>query len=239
MTVIIKQLISQHEEIYIEHLLGDNDPTNREQGLERLCKHYRAGRQLRRTSRFRTILVGLLHDQTGSVRRWSLNALALIGTKAQLPAIRDAVVANREDPDIFGAGVSALAAILDAEEARTFFRANDMALEGGVLFAAAQQNENFKEELRQTRVDIDYASASDLRLIGLLVGLDKAPENLFSIKHPNSAVIGALNHHDDRLVAQYSVWATYENPTLGLRHLSISLKDIESQRPNVRSMFTA
>ncbi|MFD0465086.1 hypothetical protein ACFQY9_27840 [Microvirga aerilata] len=179
-------------------------------------------------------MIGLLHDQAPSVRRWSLNALALIGTKAQLSAIRDAVVANRDDADIFAAGVSALAAVLDADEARTFFHIHDMPLEGGILFAAAQQNDNFKQELRQSRVDIDYASAADLRLVGLLIGLGKAPENLFSLNHKNAAVIGALNGHDDRLVAQYSVWATYENPKLGLRHLRIPLKDIEAQRPNVR-----
>lgn len=235
MPVKYRDSIPQHEEIYLEHLLGDGDPNSREQGLERLCKNLRAGRQLRRTGRFLTLLVGLLHDEAASVRRWALNALALIGTKAQLAAVRDAVSANREDPDVFAAGVSALAAIVvDPDEAKAFFQKNDMPLEGGILFAAAQQSDNFKAELRRVRVDIDYASASDLRLVGLLIGLGKAPENLFTLDHRNAEVIGALNTHDDRLVAQYSVWATYENPRLGLRDLRIPLKDIEAQRPNVR-----
>lgn len=234
MPVKYRAWIPHHEEIYLEHLLGDGDPNSREQGLERLCKNCRAGRQLRRTGRFLTILVGLLHDEAASVRRWALNALALIGTKTQLAAVRDAVSANREDPDVFAAGVSALAAIVDPDEAKAFFAKNDMPLEGGILYAAAQQSDNFKDELRRVKVDIDYASASDLRLVGLLIGLGKAPENLFTLDYPNSEVIGALNTHDDRLVAQYSVWATYENPKLGLRDLRIPLKDIEVQRPNVR-----
>jgi hypothetical protein len=50
----------------------------------------------------------------------------------------------------------------------------------------------------------------------------------------NSAIIGALNDHDDDLVAQYSIWAITENPKLGLADLRVNLKDIESLPPNVR-----
>jgi nucleoside phosphorylase len=226
--------LTAQEEIYIEHLLLNQDAANREYGLERLCKHYRAERRLRKVPRFIIILLGLLHDPAPSVKRWALNTIALVGSKAQIAAVGQALSANRDDPDVFAAGVAAAASLLNGDEARTFFRSSDIPLEGGALYAAAQQSANFKKELRLARVDIDTAEAKDLRLVGLLIGLGKAPEHFFSLSHRNRDVIGALNFHDDRLVAQYSVWATYENPKLSLRDLKISLNDIDAHRPNIR-----
>lgn len=69
----------------------------------------------------------------------------------------------------------------------------------------------------------------------LLIGMDKAPKNLFTPRHDNANVIGELNRHDDTLVSQYSIWAITENPLMGVRNLRISLKDIESMPPNVRA----
>ena len=226
--------IERHEEIYIAHLLGDGDAGNRENGLERLCKHLRVKRYVRHKPKILTLLVGLLQDETRSVRRWALNALALMGSASQTVAIQNAIYDNREDLDTFGAGISALAAISNSENIHKIFADNDLALENGVLFAAAQQCDAFKEELRATRVNIENTSDSDLRLVMLLLGLGKAPEHFFSSRHRNRDVVGDLNTHQDRLVAQYSVWATFENPKLGLKDLRISLKDVAGQRPNVR-----
>jgi nucleoside phosphorylase len=83
-------------------------------------------------------------------------------------------------------------------------------------------------------VNIDYANPPELRLAGILVGLDKAPEHLFSLNSPNHEVIGELNSHPDPIVAQYSIWATYENPTLSLKDLRLPLHDVEAKAPNIR-----
>jgi nucleoside phosphorylase len=83
-------------------------------------------------------------------------------------------------------------------------------------------------------VRVDYADPPELRLAGILVGLDKAPENLFSLNAFNREAIGELNLHPDSIVAQYSIWATYENPNLGLKNLRLPLHDVEAKAPNVR-----
>jgi hypothetical protein len=71
-------------------------------------------------------------------------------------------------------------------------------------------------------------------MAGVLVGLNRAPQNLFSLTLPNEDIIGELNHYPDPIVAQYSIWAIYENPALGLKNLRLRLHDVESRPPNIR-----
>ena len=182
--------------------------------------------------------MGLLHDDAPKVKRWALNALALVGAKANVRAIVEAIQRNRNDPDILGAGVSALCALLPAEGARIELQKADLPIEGAILMAAVQHSGHFQDELRVARIRIDYASAPELRLAGVLVGLDKAPENLFSLTLPNREVIGELNSHPDLVVAQYSIWATYENPKLSLKNLRLPLHDVKSKPPNVRKYMS-
>jgi hypothetical protein len=178
--------------------------------------------------------MGLLHDEAPKVKRWALNALALAGNRSHVPAVVEAIQRNRHDPDIIGAGVSALCALLPADEARAQLQKVDLPIEGAVLLAAVQHSAHFQDELRVTRVNIDKASSAELRMAGILVGLNRAPKNLFSLSIPNENIIGELNHYRDAFVAQYSIWATYENPNLGLKNLRLRLHGVESKPANVR-----
>jgi nucleoside phosphorylase len=203
-------------------------------GLQRLCSHYRNGHVLASPHPVKVVLLGLLTDESEKVRRWALNGLALMGNQRDAEPILAAISRYRAEPDVLAAGIAALAAILEPEKLTTMMLRNDLPLEGGLLLAAAQRTDLFDNQLRSNRVNIDLATPVDLRMAELLVGLGRAPENLFSARHPNSTIIGELNTHDDALVAQYSVWATVENPLLSFAHLRLALKNIESQPKNVR-----
>ena len=222
------------EVAYIELLIGDRDPESKKIGLQRLCKLYRQGLRHHQPERLSIHLMGLLHDEAPKVKRWALNALALIGSRNNIKAIVEAIQRNRNDPDILGAGVSALCALLPAAEAKKELEQADLPLAGATLMAAVQHSGHFQNELRIARVQIDYADPPELRLAGILVGLDKAPEHLFSLNIPNREVIGELNLHPDAIVAQYSIWATYENPTLSLKDLRLPLHDVEAKPANIR-----
>ncbi|WP_083860013.1 5'-methylthioadenosine/S-adenosylhomocysteine nucleosidase [Bradyrhizobium diazoefficiens] len=222
------------EAAYLELLIGDRDPESKKIGLQRLSKLYRQGLQHRDPERIAIHLMGLLHDEAPKVKRWALNALALIGGQNNVRAITEAIQRNRNDPDILAAGVSALCALLPVEQARQELERADLPIEGAILLAAVQHSGHFQSELRIARVRIDYADEPELRLAGILVGLDKAPEHLFSLNVPNYEAIGELNSHPDPIVAQYSVWATYENPRLTLKNLRLPLHDVDAKPPNVR-----
>jgi nucleoside phosphorylase len=182
----------------------------------------------------KVVLLGLLNDESEKVKRWALNSLALLGTGRDADPIVHAVLRNRGEPDLVGAGISALAALVPPERLTQMLMKHDMPLEGGLLLAAAQQTPLFDAHLRGLKLDVDKAVASDLRMGSLLVGLRRAPDHLFSPRHPNSTIIGELNTHDDALVAQYSVWAIVESPELSLRDLKLHIEDVESLPENVR-----
>ena len=227
--------IAKREAEYIQLLLGHSEPRGKEAGLERLCAHYRAGRLLRDSHSICQSLPGLLYDPDSNVRRWAFNAVALVGNREQnLDATIDALNRNKHDQDVFSAGIAALVALTDTETAQTEIKRVGVDIEGPVLLAAAQYGEGFSGRLSNIRVDPDKVSSTELRLATVLVGLDKAPEHLFSAKHTNGDVIGSFHKHDDRQVAQYAAWAAYENPGYGLAHLGFKPKEIRDQAPDVR-----
>lgn len=227
--------IPHAEESYILLLLGHIEPDGKERGLERLCAYYQRGYRLRDPHPFHQAFIACLYQQVGSVRRWALNAVAVAGARAvHLQAVLDAIERDRADDDIFAAGIGALVALTRDDEREALLSKANVELEGVALLAAAQQADSFKGKLAKQRVNIETASAPELRLAAVLLGLDKAPEHLFDLGHDNSAVIGRLDTHPDALVAQYAVWSICEHPALNLRHMSSSIRDIEGPPERVR-----
>ncbi|MDE1918346.1 MAG: hypothetical protein KGJ57_09240 [Sphingomonadales bacterium] len=226
--------IPNQEAAYIDLLLRDLDAGSRKAGLQRLCAHHRAGSLLMNPVPYRTFILGLLNDESDKVRRWALNALALFGTSREATPILRAIEDFRSSPDTLGAAISALSVLMSPEDFNRALKSRDLPLEGSTLFAAAQQNPKFIPLLKRGGINIDKAAPIDLRMATILVGLNKAPYRIFSPRHTNAAMIGQLNNHDDRIVAQYSVWATVESPVLGLTHLKLPLRDTEAQPENVR-----
>jgi nucleoside phosphorylase len=229
-----RQRIHQQEAAYLELLLRTPDPESKKNGMQRLCKLYRLGYRLQNPHSILILLVGLLYSEYDKVRRWALNSLALLGTIRETEAILDAIRRSRDNPDVLGAGISALTAIVRDEQAKLYLKKADLPLDQVTLLAASQQSGAFASELRKTRVKIDIASDPELRLASVLIGIDRAPENLFSLKHDNRKIIGQLNTHPDRIVAQYSVWAIHENPRMSLQDLRVDLADVEWLPANVR-----
>ncbi|MDP3634113.1 hypothetical protein [Phenylobacterium sp.] len=227
--------IGQQEANYIHLLLGHPEPKGKEAALELLCAHYRKGRRLRDPHGICQTLPGLLYNADPHVRRWTFNAIALVGNKAQnLEATLDALERNRGDDDIFAAGMAALIALTSEAETEAQLKQIGVELEGAVLLAAAQQATSYNDRLAERRVHPDQASASELRLAAVLVGLGKAPEHLFSLGHVNAAVIGSFYGHHDKQVAQYAAWAVCEHPDLNLSHLGFSPSKLRDQAADVR-----
>ncbi|MBM7407077.1 MULTISPECIES: hypothetical protein [Sphingomonas] len=139
------------------------------------------------------------------------------------------------DPDVFEAGLSAFAQILDKPTLLEVLSASGVAISPRVIMALAQHQGAFDEELSGLQLNLEKADAGDLRSATLLIGLQRAPSTLFSDRHPVSSVIGDLNTHEDRVVAQYSFWATAEHPALDLRSVSVPPTVFSQLVPNVQA----
>lgn len=227
--------IGQKEAAYILLLLGHPEPKGKEAALELLCAHYRKGYRLRDAHGICQTLTGLLYHGDANVRRWTFNAIALVGTKAQnLEATLHALDLYKGDDDVFAAGMAALVALTSGADTEACLKQIGVELEGAALLAAAQQEPTCVGRLAERRVCPETATPAELRLAAVLVGLNKAPEHLFTLGHENAAVIGSFSEHDDRQVAQYAAWAVSEHPDLNIGHLGIAASSVRDRPEDVR-----
>lgn len=230
----VKGYLSDSEAQYLFRQLVDHDPANKRLGLQQLCKSCRSGIFPRDIPAMRQVVLGAIYDADPKVRRWVLNALAQIGSKENIEAIVEAIGRDVADPDILSSGIAALFSIERVSVVEKMMEKQGVALEGAALLAGAQASGELADRVRVARVNIETASDAELRLALVLVGLSKAPPNTFSIKHSNGEIVGALNLHHEKTVAQYSVWAISENKSLSLSDMKVPLTDIESLEDNVR-----
>lgn len=222
---------------YIKSQLESGDPVRIKKALQRLCKLYRKRLRIHPAKRIgiEQSIVGLLYTQgkDEKVRRWGLNALAHLGTEA---ACKEAILHNLgkygDQPQTAAAAVAAIHCMSRrASEVLQPFSFDKQVAALGAL----QHIEASKLDLSALPIDVDKASPDILKLGLVVVGLDRAPPNMLNPRHNNSQMVKALGSHHDNIVAQYSVWAITENPTLTINDLGIDIRTVEALPTNVRS----
>lgn len=223
---------------YIKSQLESGQGDRIKRALQYLCKLYRQGYRIppELLSGVEVEVVGLLSTQAHDekVRRWALNAIARLGRKQFcLPAVTRILKEYSHEPQTAAAAIAAIYKLTEnASETVSQLNLFDPQT---VTLAALQHVEAAKLELPTLKMNIEKASSEHLKLALIVVGLDRAPSNLFHPTHSNSAIVKALGGHHDNVVSQYTVWAITENPSLGLSDLGIDLRTIEQQPVNVRS----
>lgn len=220
---------------YLVHQIGSGNPIQIKNALQELCKLYRNGYRIIPDNLFgvENSVVGLIHTSDDSkVRRWALNALAQLGkAKECKSAVLFALEAYAEDTEVVAAGLAALYKI--SANPRADLR--KLAFSSQVITLAALQHVPAQQlDLSSLPVKVDTATSDMIKLGLVVVGLNRAPPHMFDPDHGNAAIVRAVGNHHDRTVAQYSVWAITENPTLGIGDLGIDLREIESLPENVR-----
>lgn len=219
---------------FIEAALESGNPVLRKQALQRLCSYYRNGGVLIAPLRMKGLVIQAMTDADSKVRRWAFNALAQFGNAADVGFILGPWKACRSDPEVFQAGLTALAKLVPKAQLEIILKEANVALDATALMALGQQTDVFRDELAALRLGIEKASDAELREATLLIGLKRAPDTLFSNRFPVSDVIGDLNSHADRTIAQYSYWATVEHPDLCLDNVRIGPADFHKLAPNVQ-----
>lgn len=227
--------VAAEEVRFIELTLQGDNPVAKKHALQRLCRLLRHGLRLSNPKALKGLVILGLNDPDPKVRRWSFNALAQIGDARDVPFMETAWKASFAESDVFLAGLTALAHILPKEELLALLNRSGVAISPRVIMALAQETAQFDAELARVSLDLNKAAAGELRSATLLVGLEKAPENLFSARHPVEDVLGDLNTHDDPIIAQYSFWATVEHPNLGVDDIKVPPGLFTQLPPNVQA----
>ncbi|MCA1939777.1 MAG: hypothetical protein LDL26_02140 [Caenispirillum bisanense] len=220
---------------YLKSQLESNNPSVVRRSLQDICRLYRAGYAVHPSQAAGTELtvLGVLHKWAGDagVVRWALLCLAHIGRANCLPVICEVGQKFTNHPEVSAAAIAAMYKLRrNPEEIRSSFDLSD----SSIALAALQHVGPARLGFPIPPIKADTASDEELRLALVLVGLDRAPENLFDPKYTNAELVRALGRHDDEIVAQYSIWAVAENENLSLRDVGVNIVDFEGLPPNVR-----
>lgn len=225
--------IATIENEYILHMLANANADQIEINLERLCLYLRKGYFPSREAPYQRILKGLLFNSSSRVRRWTLNAIALLGKNRPndyAECVQQAVLSNLDDPHLLSAAIAAFFAVsTDDTAVINFLSKHSIPIEGALLVSASQYSLTMQKELLKRKVNIDNAEPLELQNAAILVGLKKA-NGIFHPRLPDKMIIGRLNVHPDELVSQYSIWAIAENDNFSVNDLEIDLRDIESKK---------
>ncbi|WP_157403895.1 hypothetical protein [Paracoccus sp. N5] len=216
---------------------GDNFRTKL--ALQALCKLFWHGGKLlpQSTNGLENTVLGALSrgNADEKVRRWSLSALAQFGRPEPCwSPVMQAVQNHPHEQQVLSAGIAAAfklkPALAEMELTRLQFVSPEI-----LAISALQVVKPDKLKALLPKIDVNNASIGTLKLALILVGLNKAPDNLFDPRHANRALVRDLCGHDDDLTSQYAVWATAENPHLSAKDLGIAADTVESRNPDVRS----
>src|SRR5688500_9223676 len=101
---------------FIRAQIEARDTTTAKRGLQHLCQLYRSGYRITTPAELHAIgltIIGLVSakPKDAKVRRWALNALALLKPKNSEPAILHALNICADDPQTVASAIAALAAI--------------------------------------------------------------------------------------------------------------------------------
>jgi hypothetical protein len=221
---------------YLKSQIETGDPVRTKRALQETCKYYRNGFRVHpsRLAGFEQSVVGLLYTQTKDekVRRWALNTLARLGREPQcMQAVMHTLQQYQDEPQTSAAAIAAIFRM--SRKAATILKKLSFD-EQMVTLAALQHVDENNLDMSSFPIKVDQASPDLLKLALVVVGLDRAPPNMLHPKYSNGELVKALGGHHDSIVAQYTVWAITENPSLSLNDLGVDVQLVEQQPENVR-----
>lgn len=226
------RLFTVEEERYLLNQIIHSDERVAQRALQWLTEQLRVGRRFVDSKLVRDGLRICLTSPHMGVRRWALNAAAILGLGGDYKPILDQLEPATQDPDLMASVVGALFAQAPLE-APQLLAASGVGLDGANLIAAAQYGEAERKTLVETRIPIDTASTPELKAGLVLTGTGKAPEHLFFAAHKNKVALEQLNLHPVPSVSKYSIWALAKL-RLGFDSLKIPLSEFDSSPPEVR-----
>jgi hypothetical protein len=199
--------------------------------LQWLCDQLADGQRFVDPKNIRDGLRLCLISPSMGVRRWALNAVAIVGLGPDNTIILEQLQQAESDPDLMTAVVAALYS--NTTQASELLSARGVDLSGVNLIAAAQYSREMQKLLISEKIPIDNSSADELKAGLILAGTRKAPEHLFFANHKNVVALEQLNLHPVPSVSKYSIWALAKLK-LGFDSLKIPIASFESSPPEIR-----
>lgn len=224
---------------HIKTVIESGSLLHQKQVLQYVCKLYRSGAVIRPEDRIslEIAILGVLSSARSDekIRRWAIAALAYVGRKeVSQKTVLNAISQYHNEPQVVAAAIATLFKF-EGSSAQRLISLQGLCTLETVTLSALQTVDPKELELGDLKINIETADAMPLKQALLLVGLDRAPPNIFDPKYSNTEIVRVLGQHHEPIVSQYSVWAAAESPNLGVKDIGIDVTKVDEQPPNVRS----
>jgi hypothetical protein len=215
----------------------DNNRVKR--ALQSLCKSLRHNIRVspQDINGLETSILGALIRGTSDekVRRWALSALSLCGRPSScLEAVTQVLKTRTDEPQVMSAAIAALFK-MKPQDAQDKIKSLDIISPEIAYLSALQTLPQASLKGSVSPINFENSDNLTLKLSLLLVGMNKAPDNLFHAKYTNPEIVRELEKNGDTIVSQYSVWAAAENPNLGAKDVDLDLSRLTNRNSNERS----
>jgi len=230
-------VVEERESEYLKTEIESDDDRRQWHALQRICKLYNNGKIIssQKCTQLEIAIRGVLGGKSVSKRilHWGLAALAYVGKSDSAACVSGVLKKYDDDPDILFAGIAALLKF-DPQNAKTLVNVGQPELVTLASLQVLKADKLNKFGFKTIRININKSSVDSLKSALLLIGMGKAPENIFESNYSNAEIVKILGTHDDSIVRQYTVWAALENPNLGIQDIGLDIKNIEDFPENVR-----
>ena len=215
-------------------LRSGNSPRGIKRGLQDLCGHYEAGRRLKDATDIRALIHSHMGGPDVAVRRWSLKALALIKSPEDTSRIVDRLKAEL-DPKARSWGVAGLVRQAKGKGLEAVCKEAGLDRDASLVLASRlyAPDEWIESQAKPVAISLQDDELT-LEWATFLIGYDRAPPHLFHPRYDNEVFLGELNAHSSPEISEYSVWALWERPQYGFRHLKIPVHMFGKQPENFR-----
>lgn len=235
---IAKRNLYPNQTAYIRIGIESPDLRRAQKALQNLCKLSRQGLYVSTLDRgaLELVILGVLSRTSSDepLRRWALNALAVVGrSESSLQSVLEAIEKFQDEPQVVSAAIAAAYKL--SKRANSLITRLDILDPKLVMLSAMQAGAQPISTQPPLTIDIDK-DGEVLRKLSLVnIGLGKAPENLFDPRYSNRQIVRVLSRDGEPMVSQYAVWAISESDLLGVSDLGISPNRIDDQPLNVQA----
>ena len=237
MTSATDVLISRLEIATLELRLALTEAKEIKSALQVLCGYLERGRVLADQSSIAPKLIPLIFEPDVQVRRWTYKAIALLkNASAHAEPLISRILLADPDPENMTWAICALFAIAPPAKLNELIEQKKLPMDDTVSLAARLYRVPDKSIVKDPKrsIRIDTADPLTLRWVCLLTGYGIAVPKLFPKDYTGKTIIPQLNGHNDASVAEYSIWALWQNPAFSIDQIAIKKPSFTSQPPNVR-----
>lgn len=216
-------------------LLDQTDEKFQKRGLQELCEKLEKGFPISNEI-YIQLLIALSKLKTSpsiTVRRWLYKTIGLLREEVFLPYLISQLNGNESDQENLTWIIATLYKLATEKKVHAILKHSSIEKSSTTTLAAGYFNKDFlPKKIVAIKKVLDENNSLSLKWLGLIYGVshNSLPVDPSKVKD----LIIQLSAHDNKEVAEYSVWAIHKSLDGSYSDLLLPLEEITGKEPNVR-----